>query len=60
MTQQAKQTNALYFQMHGLNAQPPEKLNKALQNAIERMHSTLYGSASDELTPAELAVLKAS
>jgi hypothetical protein len=58
MTQKADQTNALYFQAHGLTTKPPKTLNKALKDAIERMHSTLFAPTSDELTPAELAVLE--
>lgn len=58
MTQKAEQTNRFYFQAHGLTTKPPKALNKALRDAIECMHSTLFAPTSDELTPAELAVLE--
>ena len=57
MTQHARQSGALYFQMYGLTAQAPEALNEALRRAIESMHSTLYAPSRDELTPSELALL---
>lgn len=58
MTQQAEQTQDLYFQMYGLTARPPEALNKDLQHAIESMHRTLYAPSSGELTPSELALFE--
>ena len=57
MAQHAQQSEALYFQMHGLTAQAPEALNEALRRAIESMHRTLYAPSRDELTPSELALL---
>ena len=57
MAQHAQQSEALYFQMHGLTAQAPEALNEALRRAIETMHRTLYAPSRDELTPSELALL---
>lgn len=58
MTQKAEQMNALYFQAHGLVTKSPKTLNKALKDAIARMHSTLYAPTSGELTPAEFTVLE--
>ena len=58
MTEQARQTDDLYFQVHGLTARPPDALNKALQHAIESMHRTLYAPSSGELTSSELALLE--
>ena len=57
MAQSALQSEALYFQMYGLNAQAPEALNDALRRAIESMHRTLYAPSRDELTPSELELL---
>ena len=57
MAQSALQSEALYFQMYGLNARPPEALNEALRRAIESMHRTLYAPSKDELTPSELELL---
>ena len=57
MAQSALQSEALYFQMYGLNAQAPEALNDALRGAIESMHRTLYAPSRDELTPSELELL---
>ena len=58
MPQDAHPPNDRYFQMYGLTAQPPPVLNAALQQAIESMRRTLYGSSSNELTPPELALLR--
>ncbi|MGI9301866.1 MAG: helix-turn-helix domain-containing protein [Gammaproteobacteria bacterium] len=58
MPQSAQQTDDLYFQMFGLTARPPQTLNKALQDAIESMHRTLYAPSSGELTSSELALLE--
>lgn len=58
MAQRAQQSDDLYFQMYGLTARPPEALNKALQQAIESMHRTLYASSSSELTTSELRLLE--
>ena len=58
MAPSALQSEALFFQMYGLNAQAPEALNEALQRAIESMHRTLYAPSRDELTPSELELLE--
>ena len=47
-----------FFQMYGLKAQPPATLNKALAQAIQSMHRSVYGESARELTTAELEVLK--
>ena len=57
MTQHARQSGDLYFQMYGLTAQAPETLNEALRRAIESLHRTLYAPSGEELTPSELALL---
>lgn len=49
-----------FFQMYGLNAQPPATLNKALAQAIQSMHRSVYAESARELTAAELEVLKES
>lgn len=51
MARHAQQSEALYFQMHGLTAQAPEALNETLRRAIETMRRTLYAPSRDELTP---------
>ena len=57
MAPSVPQSEALYFQMHGLSARAPEALNEALRRAIESMHRTLYAPSRDELTPSELGLL---
>ena len=47
-----------FFQMYGLKAQPPATLNKALAQAIQSMHRSVYGESARELTTAELEVFK--
>jgi len=47
-----------YFQLHGLQADAPEKLNEALQAAIGQLETTIYGSTSSELTVNEVAMLE--
>ena len=47
-----------YFQLHGLRAQAPAKLNRALQAAIEQLQTNLYGPSRSELTVAETAMLE--
>ena len=41
-----------FFQMYGLTAQPPATLNKALAQAIQSMHRSVYGESARELTAA--------
>ena len=57
MAQHVRQSDAHYFQVHGLTARAPEALNADLRSAIESMHRTLYAPSRDELTPSELALL---
>lgn len=52
-------SDALYFQAHGLMAVAPETLNKALALAIDQMHMSLYGESARELTSADANVLQA-
>lgn len=47
-----------YFQLHGLRAEAPAKLNRALQTAIEQLQTNLYGPSRSELTAAEIAMLE--
>lgn len=47
-----------YFQLHGLQAEAPAKLNKALQAAIGQLQTTIYGSSRSELTAGETAMLE--
>jgi excisionase family DNA binding protein len=49
-----------FFQMYGLKAQPPATLNKALTQAIQSMHRSVYAESAHELTAAELEVLEES
>jgi len=47
-----------YFQLHGLQAEAPEKLNDALQAAIGQLETTIYGPSSTELTTSEVAMFE--
>lgn len=58
MAEEAITEQDLYFQMHGLTAQPPNELNAALTDAISQMQRTLYGESAGELTVAEIEVLE--
>ncbi len=49
-----------FFQMYGLKAQPPATLDKALAQAIQSMHRSVYAESARELTAAELKVLEES
>ncbi len=49
-----------YFQVHGLKAVAPERLNAALKMAINELEVALYGSSRAELTDAEIAMLERS
>lgn len=57
MTTQSAEQN--YFTARGMRPKTPEGLNAALQAVLDAMPTTLYGEPRDELTPAELAVMKA-
>ena len=54
----AKQITEHYFQVHGLQAQAPERLNDALKDAIKQLQANLYGPSRTELTPSEVAMLE--
>lgn len=47
-----------YFQLHGLQAEAPKKLNKALAMAIGELQTTIYGPSKSELTLTETAMLQ--
>lgn len=49
-----------FFQVHGLEVQPPGQLNEALVQAIEQMHRSLYGESASELTQAESQMLESA
>jgi excisionase family DNA binding protein len=49
-----------FFQLYGLKAEPPAKLNRALTQAIQTMHRSVYSESARELTAAELEVLGAA
>lgn len=57
MTNTSLQEDRFFFQMYGLNAQPPAALNAALKEAIETMHRSIYSASTGELTKAEFDVL---
>lgn len=54
------QDDRYFFQMHGLKAEPPARLDKALAQAIQSLERSIYAESARELTPVELEVLKAS
>jgi hypothetical protein len=54
------QDDRYFFQLHGLKADTPASLNKALAQAIRSMRRSVYSDSARELTAAELEVLKAS
>ena len=60
MTESALPKDDYFFQMYGLNAQPPAALNAALAQAIQSMRRSVYAESAGELTEAELKVLEAS
>lgn len=47
-----------YFQIHGLEAVAPERLNESLKTAIAQLEVDLYGSSRSELTVAEVAAFE--
>lgn len=47
-----------YFHAHGLKAVAPERLNAALQAAIDEIEVALYGPSRTELTDVETAMLE--
>lgn len=47
-----------YFHVHGLKAAAPERLNAALETAINEFEVALYGPSRTELTDAEIAMLE--
>lgn len=47
-----------YFHVHGLKAPAPERLNAALETAINELEVALYGPSRTELTDAEIAMLE--
>jgi excisionase family DNA binding protein len=49
-----------FFQLHGLKAEAPATLNKALTQAIQLMRRSVYSESGREMTAAELEVLEAS
>jgi hypothetical protein len=49
-----------FFQLHGLKAEAPATLNKAMAQAIRSMRQSVYSESARELTAAELEVLEAS
>lgn len=49
-----------FFQLHGLKAEAPATLNKALTQAIRSMRRSVYSESAREMTAAELEVLEAS
>lgn len=57
MARPARKEDNHFFQMYGLSARPPAKLNAALIQAIESMHRTLYSESKGEMTAQELQVL---
>ena len=54
----AEQARDHYFQVHGLKAEAPERLEEALKDAIEKLKTNLYGPSRTELTPTEIAMLE--
>ncbi|HEX9698477.1 MAG TPA: helix-turn-helix domain-containing protein [Acidobacteriota bacterium] len=49
-----------FFQLHGLKAEAPATLNKAMAQAIRSMRPSVYSESAREITAAELEVLEAS
>ncbi len=49
-----------YFQLHGLQAEAPKRLNRALEMAIGELQTTLYGPSKSELTAVETTMLERS
>lgn len=47
-----------YFHVHGLKASAPERLNAALETAINELEVALYGPSRTELTESEIAMLE--
>lgn len=60
MTESALPKDDYFFQMYGLNAQPPVALNAALAQAIRSLRRSIYAESAGELTEAELKVLEES
>lgn len=54
-----KDTDALYFQSHGLRTSTSAKMEKELVLAIENLKRSLFSESSEELTQAELTTLAA-
>lgn len=49
-----------FFQLHGLKAEAPATLNRALTQAIRSMRRSVYSESAREMSAAELEVLEGS
>lgn len=54
----ASNTDALYFQAHGLDVRSPETLNRALEEALARQSLSLPERPSDMMSEAELQAFR--